>query len=174
MASRREALTLVAVGALATAAGAYFAQGLPPDADTAGVAGLLDAPVRDLEGRPRRVVEWKGRVLVCNFWATWCAPCREEIPALGRLRAKMSAKGVEIVGIAIDQVVKVASVVKELEILYPVLLAEHGGIELMRGLGNTAGGLPFTVILDRNGKLVYRKLGQIVEAELEGRLASIS
>ena len=86
----------------------------------------------------------------------------------------MSAKGVEIVGIAIDQVVKVASVVKELEILYPVLLAEHGGIELMRGLGNTAGGLPFTVILDRNGKLVYRKLGQIVEAELEGRLASIS
>ena len=174
MASRREALTLVAVGALATAAGAYFAPSLPPDADTAGVTGLLDAPVRDLEGRLRRVVEWKGRVLVCNFWATWCAPCREEIPALGRLRAKMSPKGVEIVGIAIDQAVNVVNFVKELDIRYPVLLADEGGIELMRRLGNKGGGLPFTVILDRKGTLNYRKLGPIAEADLEERLASIT
>jgi thiol-disulfide isomerase/thioredoxin len=173
MASRREALVLVAVGAAAAAAGWYFGPRLGSDEDAAGVAALLAAPMRDLEGHPRSLLEWKGQVLVCNFWATWCAPCREEIPALARIRAKMSAKRVEIVGIAIDQASNVADFIKELGIVYPVVLADAGSIDLMRRLGNSAGGLPFTVVLDRAGKLTYRRLGTITEAELEGRLASI-
>ena len=173
MASRREALVLVAVGAAAAAAGAYFAPGLYPDQDAAGVAELLAAQVRDLQGRQRRMQEWKGQVLICNFWATWCAPCREEIPALLRLRAKLSSKGVEIIGIAIDQVANVVQFVKELKIVYPVVIGDADSFEMMRRLGNSAGGLPFTVILDRDGRLAYRKLGQITEADLETRLASI-
>lgn len=172
MASRRDFLLLAAVGTLAAAGGAYLATGRFPGIDT-GVAGLLDVPVRDLDGRLRRIVEWKGRILVCNFWATWCAPCREEIPALGRLRAKFSSKGLEIVGIAIDQAAKVAEFVKVLEIAYPVLLADPGALERMKKLGNPGGGLPFTVVLDRQGNLVHRQLGPITEADFERRLASI-
>ena len=173
MASRRDALVLVTVGAAAAAAGWYFGPGLRRDPDGADVAALLAAPLRDLEGRPRSVLEWKGQVLVCNFWATWCAPCREEIPALSRVRAKTSSKGVEIVGIAIDKVANVADFARELKIEYPILIADAGAIDLMRRLGNSAGGLPFTVVLDRVGKLAHRKLGAISEAELEARLASI-
>jgi thiol-disulfide isomerase/thioredoxin len=173
MASRRQALVLVAVGAVAAAAGWYVGPRLQKNADVDGVAALLAAPMRDLEGRSRSVLEWKGRVLVCNFWATWCAPCREEIPALGRIRSRMSLKGVEIVGIAIDQASKVADFAKQLDIVYPILVADPGSIELMGRLGNSAGGLPFTVVLDRGGKLAYRKLGSIAEAEFEARIASI-
>jgi peroxiredoxin len=85
----------------------------------------------------------------------------------------MSAKNIEIVGIAIDQAANVADFVKELQIAYPVVLADASSIDLMRRLGNTAGGLPFTVVLDRAGKLIFRRLGTITEVELEGRLASI-
>jgi thiol-disulfide isomerase/thioredoxin len=173
MASRRQALVLAAVGAVAAAAGWYIGPRLHRGADVDAVAALLVAPMRDLEGRSRGVLEWKGQVLVCNFWATWCAPCREEIPALGRIRARMSSKGVEIVGIAIDQASNVAVFARELGIVYPVLMADAGSIELMRRLGNSAGGLPFTVVLDRGGKLAYRKLGSINEVDFEARIASI-
>ena len=174
MASRRDTLLMIAVGAAAGAAGGYFGLRLQTAPDAADVAALLVAPLRDLEGRTRSVLEWKGLVLVCNFWATWCAPCREEIPVLGRIRAKLSSKRVEILGIAVDQASNVAEFVKELKIAYPVVLADANSIELMRRLGNTAGGLPFTVILDRNGKLAYRKLGSITESELERNLVSIA
>lgn len=173
MASRRQALVVAAAGAVAAAVGWYVGPHLQKGGEDDGVAALLAAPMFDLQGRSRSVLEWKGRVLVCNFWATWCAPCREEIPALGRIRSKMSSKGVEIVGIAIDQRSNVADFTKELDIVYPVLLADAGSIELMRRLGNSAGGLPFTVVIDRAGKLAYRKLGPIAEAEFEARIASI-
>ena len=178
MASRRNTLLMIAVGTAAAAVGWYFGPRLQPALDAsdvaADVAALLAAPLQDLEGRTRSVLEWKGQVLVCNFWATWCAPCREEIPALGRIRAKLSSKRVEILGIAVDNASNVADYVRELKILYPVVLADANSIELMRRLGNSAGGLPFTVILDREAKLVYRKLGSITESELEENIASIT
>ena len=164
---------LAAVGAVAAAAGWYFGPRLQADPDVDAVAALLAAPMHDLEGQSRSVLEWKGRVLVCNFWATWCTPCREEIPLLGRVRSRMSAKNAEIIGIAIDQMINVTNFAKELGIVYPILVGDAGSIELMRKLGNSAGGLPFTVLLDRGGKLVYRKIGTIAEAELETRIASI-
>lgn len=166
-------MAIIAVGTAAAAAGWYFGPHLRSVHDTGDVAALFAAPLHDLEGRTRSVLEWKGHVLVCNFWATWCAPCRQEIPALGRIRAKFLSKRVEILGIAVDQASNVADFVKELKIDYPVVLADASSIDLMRRLGNSAGGLPFTVILDREGNLAYRKLGSIGESELEESLASI-
>src|SRR6266851_3012598 len=107
MASRRQALLVAAVASVAVAAGWYAAPGSKKDADADGVSALFAATMHDLDGRPRRVLEWKGRVLVCNFWATWCAPCREEIPMLVAVRGVFAAKGAEIVGIGIDQASKV-------------------------------------------------------------------
>ena len=133
-------------------------------------AALKQAAFNDLEGKLRRLAEWRGRVVVYNFWATWCAPCREEIPLLVATRQKYGSSGVEIVGIAVDNAAKVREFSASFNISYPVLLAEADGLDLMRQLGNTGGGLPYTVIADRQGSLVHHKLGALKQAELDGFL----
>jgi thiol-disulfide isomerase/thioredoxin len=170
-ASRRDLLILGAVGLAAAAAGALVGPMLVQS--RSGAADLLAARFPDLAGRPRRLLEWQGRVLVCNFWATWCAPCREEIPLFVSLREKFVAKGVEIVGIGIDNAAKISEFVKIYKVSYPILVAGAEALELMRKLGNTSGGLPFTVFLDRQGRLVHRKLGPIKAPELEEKLAGL-
>jgi thiol-disulfide isomerase/thioredoxin len=113
------------------------------------------------------VDEWRGKVLVCNFWATWCPPCREEIPLLVSQRDALASKGLEVVGIAVDSAPKVAEFAKTAKISYPILVAEASGIGLMRELGNRSGALPYTVFLDRDGTIVARKLGALHRPELE-------
>ncbi|HEY8068508.1 MAG TPA: TlpA disulfide reductase family protein [Burkholderiales bacterium] len=171
---RREALILGAAGVAAAAAGFLVgpvltqstaerkAQGSQSEDDV-----LRRATLVDLAGKPRRLSEWQGRILVCNFWATWCAPCREEIPMLVSEREKYKESGIEIVGIAIDNAAKVGEFTASLKITYPILLAEADGLDLMRKLGNGSGGLPYTVVADRRGAVVHRKLGALREAELD-------
>jgi thiol-disulfide isomerase/thioredoxin len=167
---RRELLILGGAGLAAAAAG--FLVGptlLRLGGDSQGEA-LGAATFGDLDGRRRLLAEWRGKVLVCNFWATWCAPCREEIPLLVATRQKYGAKGVEIVGIAIDNAAKVREFAATFKISYPILLAEADGLDLMRRLGNQGGGLPYTVIADREGRVVRRKLGALKATELDGFL----
>ena len=135
---------------------------------------LRAASFADLDGKMRRLDEWRGRILVCNFWATWCAPCREEIPLLLEMRRKYGPGGVEIVGIAIDNAAKVRQFSASFSISYPILLAEADGLDLMRRLGNSGGGLPYTVIADREGTLVHRKLGALKQPELDSLLAPLA
>ena len=178
---RREALILGAAGLAAAAAG--FLLGPVLLQSTGGGAGegtagansaLRSASFVDLAGRPRRLNEWQGRILVCNFWATWCLPCREEIPLLMAARAKFSPSNVEIVGIAIDNAAKVREFSTSFNISYPILLAEADGLELMRKLGNSAGGLPYTVIANRQGSVVHRKLGAFHRNDLDAILGPLS
>jgi thiol-disulfide isomerase/thioredoxin len=105
-------------------------------------------------------------VVVVNFWASWCPPCREEIPGLLRIQSRFAANGLQVVGIAVDSVAKSAQAASEMGITYPVLVAETQIIEITRRLGNRAGGLPFTVVLDREGRLVATHLGLLSEAQL--------
>lgn len=163
---RREALLLGAAGIAAAAAG--FLVGptlLRPGRGREGDL-LRSASFPDLDNKIRRLSEWRDKVLVCNFWATWCAPCVEEIPILVAARGKYSPRGVEIVGIAVDNGDKVRQFSLSFNISYPVLLAEASGLDLMRQLGNSGGGLPYTVIADREGALVHRKLGALKAGEL--------
>ena len=163
--ARREVLILGAIGAGAAVAGGLVGA-LALQAQS-GAADLLAAPFRDLSGAKRTLREWKGRVVVCNFWATWCAPCREEIPMLVAVRGVFAAKGAEIVGIGIDQASKVEEFAKTYGITYPVLTAEARAIELMRRLGNGLGGLPYTVVLDQRGVVAHRRLGALTRVEVE-------
>jgi thiol-disulfide isomerase/thioredoxin len=163
--ARRELLILGAIGAGAAVAGGLVGA-LALQAQS-GAPDLLVASFRDLSGAKRTLREWRGRVVVCNFWATWCAPCREEIPMLVAVRGVFASKGVEIVGIGIDQARKVEEFVKTYGITYPVLIAEAKAIELMRRLGNPLGGLPYTVVLDRLGGVAHRRLGALTRAEVE-------
>jgi thiol-disulfide isomerase/thioredoxin len=169
---RREALILGGAG-LAAAAVGYLAGPVLLRLGGGGEGELGSASFLDLEGKPRRLTEWRGKVLVCNFWATWCAPCREEIPLLIAARQKYGPSGVEIVGIAIDNGAKVREFSVSFRISYPVLLAEADGLDLMRRLGNSAGGLPYTVVTGRDGTVAHRKLGALKQAELDDFLGPL-
>ena len=176
---RREALILGAAGVAAAATGflvgPILLQSLQAERRADGemreeIQALQSASLIDLAGQIRRFAEWQGRVLVCNFWATWCAPCREEIPLLMAAREKYGPLGVEIVGIAVDNAVNVGQFSRTLKISYPVLLAEANGLELMRRLGNSAGGLPYTVFVDRRGNPARHRLGALKQADLHAIL----
>ena len=161
---RRETLILGGVGLAAAAAGGLA--GVLALQSRSGAADLLAARFQDLEGRPRRLLEWQGRALLCNFWATWCAPCREEVPLLVAAKQQLPANGPKIVGISIDSVDKVREFAVKYKINYQLLMADATAIGLLRRLGNSSGGLPYTVTLDRSGVLVRRHLGALKEADL--------
>ena len=122
----------------------------------------------DLNGVSQGLEQWRGQVLVVNFWATWCAPCREEIPGFVNLQERYGSRGVKFVGIAIDQPDKVAEFAREFRINYPLLTGGLESIDLLRQAGNRAGVLPYTLVIDRGGNLVSREPGGLKEAKLEG------
>ncbi|HXZ53543.1 MAG TPA: TlpA disulfide reductase family protein [Burkholderiales bacterium] len=168
---RRDALILGGVGLAAALAGAIIAPRLLRSDVT--IAVLEEMPLWDVEGREHHIAEWKGKALVCNFWATWCPPCREEIPLLVSRREEVVARGGEILGIALDNANNVVEFVKTIRINYPVLVTDPSAIELMAKLGNPSGGLPYTLFVGRGGSLVGRKLGMLRVPELEANLVKL-
>jgi thiol-disulfide isomerase/thioredoxin len=127
----------------------------------------------DLEGRPQTLEQWQGKVVVVNFWATWCAPCREEIPLFVKFQDKYGARGLQFVGIAIDHPDKVRPFAAEFGMNFPILIGGVEAIDLTRSLGNRAGVLPYTVILARDGRLAARETGVTQEAQLEALIAPL-
>jgi peroxiredoxin len=136
-------------------------------------APLFAATLTDLQDKPAELARYRGRPLVVNFWARWCGPCREEIPQLVSERARLKDRGLEVVGIAIeDNTDSVRDFAKAYEMDYPVLLARDQGIALMQALGNPRAGLPYTLVLDRNGKVVASKLGPMNKDEMAASFAA--
>lgn len=138
----------------------------------AQAAPLDDARFSDLQGRPTQLSTLRGKVTVINFWATWCGPCREEMPMLNTLRQRLAGKGVEVVGIALDNKVEVNNFVRQLNINYPIWLGNSQTTTLMRALGNPSGGLPYTLVLDRRGNVAARLLGRVSESTLHSAIAA--
>lgn len=168
------AFAIVAVVAVLSAAGgaAYHLwspeRAAGPGRDTAAVVEqVLTVPLADLKGGTQHIGQWRGGVLVINYWATWCAPCREEIPVFVRLQERYADRGLQFVGIAFDQPDKVAAFASEFRINYPLLIAGQETLDQLRQAGNRAGVLPYTLIIDRKGNLVSREPGGIKEARLE-------
>ena len=121
----------------------------------------------DLDGKLESLEKWRGKVLVVNYWATWCVPCREEIPVFVRLQERYRDRGVQFVGIALDQPNKVRPYAAELGMNFPILIGDIDVIEVTRRLGNRAGALPFTVIVSRTATIAATQLGALTESKLE-------
>jgi thiol-disulfide isomerase/thioredoxin len=140
-----------------------------PTADA--LATLTSRPFGDLEGGKHPLSKWRGKVLVVNFWATWCAPCLYEIPNLMRAQSRLGPAGLQIVGIALDSPENARSYAGQVKMNYPVYLAGMETIDLARALGNRSGVLPYTVILDREGRLLTTHLGILTEEDLDRVMA---
>lgn len=134
---------------------------------------ILDLVLNDLKGQPQALSQWRGKLLIVNYWATWCIPCREEMPGFSRLQDKYHDKGVQFVGISIDNAAKIAEFVKLTPVSYPLLIGDIGVMENSAALGNTRQALPFTAVFDRQGRLVSTKLGRLPEAILERQLIEL-
>ena len=120
---------------------------------------LLGQSFPDPQGTPQALSQWRNKVLVVNFWATWCAPCREEMPDFSAMHAAMSAQGVQFVGIGIDSAEKIAEFQRATPVSYPLLVGNVTAIDLTRDYGNTLQALPFTVVIARDGRVAATRLG---------------
>ena len=132
--------------------------------------GFMNVALLDLEGKKARLSDWHGKVLVVNFWATWCAPCREEMPTLIKAQTRLGARGVQVIGVALDEAARVGPFSAEIGVNYPILVAGIDGLEMVRVAGNEAGALPFTVFVDRAGKIIKSELGMVTEKSLDKTL----
>ncbi len=135
----------------------------PAVADEAASAWTLPPINRpDLGGTPRRLYDWRGRVLVVNFWASWCGPCLVEIPSLVRYQEKYGPRGLQIVGVGLDERDKLANVVRSLGINYPVLVAHpRRDLSLLLAWGDRRQTLPYSVVIARDGRIALRYAGVI-------------
>ena len=133
---------------------------------------LPDFSLPGLDGRPHKLSDWQGQPLVINFWATWCEPCRREIPLLEGIRRENTKNGIEIVGIAVDHRDAVREFAQKLGINYPLLVGETGGLEAVDAFGMDTV-LPFTVFADARGDVVTLKIGELHRDEARLILAQL-
>lgn len=136
-------------------------------ADTPSGAPVFAATFDDLDGAPVALADFRGSPLVLNFWATWCPPCRKEIPDLMEIQRRYGTRGVTLIGIAVEEKAPVTAFVKDQQINYPILVGRDKGIQLLQAIGNQSAGLPYTVVLDRQGNIVFTKRGALTRERLE-------
>ncbi|WP_374355423.1 TlpA family protein disulfide reductase [Chitinimonas sp.] len=164
---------VVALLALTAGAGAGYWQykRLPEQTASAAPAAptFWQASFKDVAGKPQALAQWRGKPLVVNYWATWCAPCREEMPDFDATAKALGDKAT-VVGIAIDNPEAVKKFLGELAISYPILVGEEDALGLMRAEGNHIGGLPYTVVYDKTGRKVAAHAGRLSRDKLNAFL----
>jgi thiol-disulfide isomerase/thioredoxin len=176
-------LAVVAAAALAAgaAAGAWFYRSRTPEpAPAPAVAApmvlasnLPEVSLLDRDGVARGFDHWRGQSLVVNFWATWCAPCRREIPLLERLQRDNAADGFQVIGVAVDYRDKVLAYAEEMKISYPLLIGEQEALDAAAAFGVDMVGMPFTVFSDKQGRVIAAHVGELTAPQAEVILAAV-
>jgi len=165
----------VALAAIALAGGAAFSLRRlaldPHDAEALEV--FHQHTWEDAQGRRFDARALKGQPMLLNFWATWCPPCVEEMPELGALQRDFASAGLRVVGIGVDTAARIAVFETRISLGYPLLVAGGAGAELGRRLGNASGALPFTIVVDRQGRIRDRILGRFSLPRLEARVREV-
>lgn len=156
----KQTLLIIAVAVLALTGGVWARQHLngPENQVEAKAIATFDFP--DLEGNRHTLSDWSGKVIIVNFWATWCPPCRKEIPEFAALQQEYGDQGLQFIGIAIEDKEPVEEFIDFIEINYPILIGGDPAIELAQQLGNTLGAVPFSVVIDLQGQIVHRQAGE--------------
>ncbi|NWG39595.1 MAG: TlpA family protein disulfide reductase [Hydrogenophilaceae bacterium] len=134
---------------------------------------LLTIPLMDLHNQPKTLGNYQGKVLVVNFWATWCPPCREEIPHFVEAQEELKAKGVQFAGIALDKPDSVNEFMNYYRINYPIFVADENVGQIMQDIGNRTRSLPYTLIYDKQGQLREKVMGGIDKTRLQHLLAPL-
>jgi thiol-disulfide isomerase/thioredoxin len=171
----RPTLIIVAVailgGALGLLAGGWY-QRAPALRVPSGVTVLragdrrVDLQLPDAEGAPRRLSEWDGQVVLVNFWASWCGPCRQEMPLLDHAATQWAGKGLRVVGVAIDDADAVRGFLRDSPVGYPILVDASDGPDPSLIFGDTRGVLPYSVLLGRDGKILEQRMGSFSQSSL--------
>jgi len=168
-------IAAIAVVGLAAGVGVYRYVNKQPDKPiTASIKATTvvgskrpDFSLIDVEGDQRRIADWDGKVVIVNFWATWCPPCRREIPAFIALQEKYENQGFTIVGVALDSKQAAIDYVDPMGINYPILIGDTDGIAISQDYGNKLGVLPYTVIVDRQGIIRHTLAREVHQEEAE-------
>lgn len=146
----------------------------PKEAKNGATQQLMSLSLTDSEGQLQKLSQWQGKFLVVNFWATWCAPCVQEMPELSALQKDLSKSNIQFLGLGIDSSKNIAEYASKYQISYPLFSAGMEGTELSRQLGNQAGGLPFTVLITADGRLVKSYLGRLKIDELRADITKLT
>jgi thiol-disulfide isomerase/thioredoxin len=160
----------VAVMAGIAAGWLYWRGPAPAAPENDAVRELRESPLAGIDGAPISIDAWRGKVVLVNFWATWCVPCKEEIPLLAQAQKDLGPRGLQVVGVALDSADKVREYLPHSPINYAVAITGMEALGLIRDLGDDAAALPFSVVLDRSGQLVVHKLGPFHRDELQAAL----
>ena len=145
----------------------------PPSPIAKLVATVPSFSLADRTGTMRSLADWQGKALIVNFWATWCAPCRKEIPLLQKLQREHGDEGFQVVGIAVDFRDKVLAYADEMKIDYPLLIGEQEGLDAATAFGVEAVGFPFTIFTDTRGRIVVAHMGELTQPQADLILGSV-
>jgi thiol-disulfide isomerase/thioredoxin len=165
----RDALALLLACVVAGAAG-FGAWHWWAWRDVAATA-RADLSFRDLDGQPRALSEWRGKLLLLNFWATWCTPCLKEIPLLVEAQRAHGARGLQVVGVAMDEVAPVRAFAQRFSMNYPLLVGQAEVALAMDELGDPLGAFPFSVLVAPDGRILGRRSGDLSREEIAEWLA---
>ena len=160
MMARALAIGLLLLASAAAGFGGYhFLNAHPPEPGAA--SRRPDFTLNDLAGSPQSITQWDGKVLLVNFWASWCAPCRREIPLLNELQAEYGSRGVQVIGVAIDDLDSVQDFLKSMPISYPLLIGEQEAVDALAGFGAEMTVLPYTAFVRRDGSVEVLHAGEL-------------
>lgn len=143
------------------------------ESDSAIPTTLPEFSLQDRDGQMRSIRSWPGKSMIVNFWATWCAPCRREIPLLREIQRTHGAEGFQIVGVAVDFREDVLKYASEIGIDYPILIGEQDGLDAVTKFGLGSLGFPFTVFTDSQGRIVLTHLGELTRPQSEVMLDAV-
>jgi thiol-disulfide isomerase/thioredoxin len=159
----------IVIGIAFAGLGAYLGnkkfEPVPPKDGT--VQKLMSMSLNDSQGTPQKLAQWNGKFLIVNFWATWCAPCVQEMPELVELQKELAKENVQILGLGIDSPSNIKDFANKLAISYPVFSTGMEGTDLAKAFGNKVGGLPFTVLISTDGRIVKTYAGRLKMEELK-------